>query len=107
VNRPPAPSLIWTSPVPDVPGLCDFHTEVIGWTAEPLDMDGYSDFVMKSPGGTPAAGSCRARGENADLPPFWLAYVTVDDLATSVAAVRSRGGDIAAGRTANARACMP
>ena len=51
--------------VPDADRVRDFYAEVVGWHPEPVDMDGYSDFVMKSPGGAPAAGVCHARGTNA------------------------------------------
>ena len=34
----------------------DFSRAVVGWQAEPLDMGGYADFVMKAPGGEAVAG---------------------------------------------------
>ena len=83
--------------VSDAPGLRDFYAAVIGWTPEPLDMGGYSDFVMTTPDGAPAAGICHARGDNADLPPLWLAYVAVEDLAASLRAVGDGGGTVVAG----------
>ena len=79
--------------VPDAPAVRDFYADVIGWTPEPLE----GDWMMLAPDGTPAAGICHARGENADLPPQWLAYIAVDDLDASLAAVRARGGEVVAG----------
>ena len=34
----------------------------------------------------PVAGICRTRGHNADLPPVWLVYITVDHLDDAVRA---------------------
>jgi predicted enzyme related to lactoylglutathione lyase len=53
--------------------------------------------MMLAPDGTPATGICHARGENADLPPQWLAYIAVDDLDACLAAVREHGGEVVAG----------
>ncbi|WP_219412842.1 VOC family protein [Pseudonocardia nigra] len=79
--------------VPDAPGLRDFYADVVGWKPEPLG----DDWMMLAADGTPAAGVCHARGENADLPPQWLAYIAVDDLDASLAAATRRGGEIVAG----------
>jgi uncharacterized protein len=79
--------------VPDAPGMRDFYADVVGWKPEPLG----EDWIMLAPDGTPAVGICHARGENADLPPVWLAYVAVDDLDASLAAARARGGEVVAG----------
>ena len=73
-------------------------------------MGAYSDFVMNADG-TPIAGICHARGANADLPPVWLIYITVDDLdhsldeCQSASAARSspRHGATAAAATASSR----
>ena len=70
-----------------------FYEAVVGWRAEPVDMDGYSDFNMLPPEGTtPAAGICHARGGNADLPPQWLVYFVVVDLDASLSEVVAKGG---------------
>lgn len=79
--------------VPDAESIRDFYAAVVGWTPQPLDMGGYADFVMATPGdGTGVAGVCHARGANAGIPPQWLAYVLVDDLDASRAACVARGG---------------
>lgn len=75
--------------------LRDFYAAVAGWKPEPVAMGGYSDFVM-SAGGQGIAGVCHARGANADLPPQWLIYVTVDDLEFSIAECVRLGGHIVA-----------
>lgn len=73
----------------------DFYSAVANWSAMPIEMGGYSDYCMLPPGSkNPAAGICHARGENADLPPQWLIYITVPSLARSLKACVARGGKI-------------
>ena len=47
--------------------------------------------------GEPAAGICHARGPNANIPPVWLVYFIVEDLAESLEEVRGGGGEILVG----------
>jgi predicted enzyme related to lactoylglutathione lyase len=84
--------------VPAADSLRDFYSAVTGWQPEPLDMGGYSDYVMKSPStGQPAAGICHSRGPNSGLPPVWLIYINVPDLDQSLAQCLALGGHIIAG----------
>ena len=81
--------------VPEAERVRDFYREVVGWEPSPVDMGGYDDFTMNLPGtDVAAAGVCHARGGNADLPPQWLIYVVVPDLAASAAAVERLGGAV-------------
>jgi hypothetical protein len=94
---PPAPavgSIGWLDlTVPDAVRVRDFYAGVVGWTWSPVDMDGYADFCLNEPAsGRTVAGVCHARGDNANLPPVWLLYVTVADLAASLAQVAALGG---------------
>lgn len=73
----------------------DFYRAVAGWTAEDVEMGGYSDFNMIAPAaGHPVAGICHARGANADLPAQWMLYITVTDLDTCMQRVKAKGGEI-------------
>jgi predicted enzyme related to lactoylglutathione lyase len=45
----------------------------------------------------PAAGICHARGHNAGLPPHWLVYISVADLAKSLRACKAHGGKVLVG----------
>ena len=96
--------------VPDAAAVRDFYEAVAGWTATPLDMGGYADFVMQQPGtGVPVAGICHARGPNAGLTAQWLVYITVADLDASIAECTRRGGAVLAGPRAagkGARFCV-
>lgn len=76
----------------------DFYSEVAGWKTQPLDMDGYDDYVMLTPdAGAGVAGVCHARGVNANVPPQWLIYINVADLDASVARCLELGGAIVDG----------
>lgn len=73
----------------------DFYVRVIGWKAEPLDMGGYSDYVMLDPAtGEGMAGVCHARGTNAGLPAQWLVYFAVEDVEASAKACIEAGGEV-------------
>jgi uncharacterized protein len=81
--------------VPDAGKLRDFYAAVVGWEPEPLSMGAYADFVMNADGGS-VAGICHARGANADLPPVWLIYITVEDLDHSLEECQRLGGSLIA-----------
>lgn len=94
-ERPKPGTIGWHDlTVPDAPALRDFYASVIGWTPEPVEMDGYEDFNMATDDGVPVAGVCHADGPNTDLPPCWLMYVHVDDLDRAMAACTEAGGTI-------------
>ncbi|HEY2587116.1 MAG TPA: VOC family protein [Tepidisphaeraceae bacterium] len=83
--------------VADAAGIRDFYRALIGWEPSPVRMGDYDDYNMTPRGGDkPAAGVCHARGENAKLPPQWIPYITVADLAASVAACERLGGAVVA-----------
>jgi predicted enzyme related to lactoylglutathione lyase len=92
-------SITWVDlTVPDAAAIRDFYGEVVGWTATPVDMGGYSDFSMLPPAAdVPAAGICFARGENAELPPQWLVYITVADVDASARRCADLGGEVIVG----------
>lgn len=84
--------------VPDATKTREFYQQVIGWTPQDVEMeDGegtYFDYNMLAEDGTPAAGICHARGAHADLPPVWLIYLPVGDLAESIRLVDEEGGKV-------------
>jgi predicted enzyme related to lactoylglutathione lyase len=95
---PPIGSIAWHDlTVPDASATRDFYRHVVGWSADPLEMGGYSDYCMKPPAGEVAAGICHARGTNANIPPVWLMYIIVANLDTSLAQVRALGGTVVVG----------
>ena len=84
--------------VPDATSIRDFYHDVVGWSVQDVAMkdgdDRYSDFIMLGEGGTPTAGVCHARGANVGLPPVWMLYLPVGDLAESLRRVTDEGGTV-------------
>jgi uncharacterized protein len=86
-------SITWADlTVEEADKIRDFYQAVTGWTSTPLSMGAYSDFLMNDGGGEAVAGICHGRGPNADLPPVWLVYITVDDLDHSLQECQRLGG---------------
>jgi len=84
--------------VPDASATRDFYRQVVGWSVKEVEMnDGgvrYADYNMVGENGNPAAGICHARGVNTGLPPVWMIYLPVGDLAESVRRVEEEGGKV-------------
>ncbi len=79
----------------DAAGVRDFYKAVVGWETEDVDMGGYADYVMKTPGsGDHVSGVCHAKGSNAELPSGWLIYIVVADVEQSAAACLENGGKV-------------
>ncbi len=84
--------------VSDASATRDFYRQVVGWSVQDVEMEDasehYADYKMFGDDGNPAAGVCHARGVNLGLPPIWMIYLPVGDLAESVRRVREEGGEI-------------
>ena len=76
----------------------DFYRQVVEWSVQNVEMeDGgerYADYNMLGEDGNPAAGVCHARGVNVGLPPVWMIYLPVGDLAESLRRVQKEGGKV-------------
>jgi predicted enzyme related to lactoylglutathione lyase len=76
----------------------EFYQSVTGWDSDEFKMGDYSDYVVSTPEDKETvAGICHARGENAELPPYWLVYIKVANLEASLAEARKRGGELVSG----------
>lgn len=80
--------------IDDAEGIREFYEKVAGWSSSAVEMGGYNDFNMLASDQQPVAGICHARGVNADLPPQWLIYVTVEDVDQSVTRCEQLGGEV-------------
>ena len=84
--------------VSDASATRDFYQQVVGWSAQDVEMkdagERYADYNMLGGDGNPAAGVCHARGANLGLPPIWMIYLPVGDLAESLRHVQEGGGKI-------------
>ncbi len=95
-TKPAIGSISWRDlTVPNAEQVRDFYSAVVGWSSEAVAMDGYDNFSMKTAGGGEVvAGICHARGSNADLPPQWLMYVTVESVEDSAKRCVEEGGKL-------------
>lgn len=94
--KPPLGSIAWKDlTVPNAEEVKNFYCEVAGWTAQAHNMGDYDDYVMMpSSGEEPAGGICHAKGTNANIPPQWLMYITVEDVQKSADTCVELGGKI-------------
>ncbi len=89
-------SITWTDlTVNNAEEVKKFYGKVVGWKSEAFDMGGYNDFNMNAPeSGKTIAGICHARGDNENLPPQWLIYITVKNVETSAKLCKESGGKV-------------
>jgi len=84
--------------VSDASATRDFYQEVVGWSAQDVEMKDaggrYVDYNLSGDDGVPAAGVCHARGVNLGLPPIWMIYLPVGDLAESLRRVQEGEGEV-------------
>ena len=98
-QKPRVGAIGWTDlTVEDAETVQSFYASVTGWQPSPVPMGDYEDFNMCDPDTQqPMAGICHARGENADLPPVWMVYITVADVDDSAATCVEMGGRVVVG----------
>ena len=84
--------------VSDASTTRDFYRQVVGWSVQDVEMEDagerYADYNMLGDDGNPGAGICHARDVNLGLPPVWMIYLPVGDLAESLRRVREGGGKV-------------
>jgi len=84
--------------VSDASATRDFYRQVIDWSVQDVEVEDagerYADYSMLAADGSPAAGVCHARGVNLGLPPVWMIYLPVGDLAESLRRVQEGGGKL-------------
>lgn len=76
--------------------LKDFYKEVIGWDVHNVTMkDGeeeYHDYAMMSSLENATGGVCTKRGVNKGIPSQWIIYISVENVAESLAKALEMGG---------------
>lgn len=78
-----------------VDGAKTFYGDVVGWTAQDMDMPGGAYTLLQIDGNgvagvMPMMGDAEAQG----LPPNWTGYVAVDDCDAAAAKVKALGGSV-------------
>ena len=96
---PPVGSIAWQDlTVSNAPEVRDFYCQVVGLTYTDHDMGDYNDYNINLPDGSQTvAGICHARGGNANVPPQWLVYIVVEDVAESARRCVELGGKMVDG----------
>jgi len=83
--------------VDDAGPLRDFYANLLGWTPHGVDMtdgdDAYQDWAMLVDG-KPVGGVCNRKGVNHKIPPMWMPYFLVADVAATVAAATEAGAEV-------------
>ena len=86
--------------VPDATSLKEFYKEVIGWQEQEVPMkdneETYADYAMTTDDGAAVSGICNQRSVNKNIPPQWIMYVNVDNVAESLEKVLQLGGKLIA-----------
>jgi predicted enzyme related to lactoylglutathione lyase len=95
----PAGRIAWLDlTVSDASATRAFYQHVVGWSVQDVAMETegvrYADYNMLGEDGSPRAGICHARGVNVGLPPVWMIYLPVGDLAESLRRVQEEGGKV-------------
>jgi len=84
--------------VSDASATRDFYRRVVDWSVKNVEMEErgerYADYAMLGESGNAAAGVCHARGVNQELPPVWMIYLPVGDIAESLRRVQGEGGTV-------------
>lgn len=95
-NKPAVGTIVWRDrTVKNAEEVRQFYCDVVGWEAQPHDMGEYNDFdILPSGGAESIAGICHARDSNANVPPQWMIYIAVEDVAQSAARCVELGGKI-------------
>ncbi len=95
-TQPPIGSICWTDlTVENADELRDFYAKVANWTHAPVAMGDYNDYCMNAPEtGKTVAGICHARGPNANIPPQWMIYITVENVKQAADRCAELGGEV-------------
>lgn len=96
-NKSTIGQVVWTDlTVENADELKDFYKEVIGWEIKNVSMkdgeDEYNDYAMMSAPDKAAGGVCTKRGVNKGIPSQWIMYISVENVANSLAKALELGG---------------
>jgi len=82
----------------DVEAARNFYTELLGWTAEEMQMPDGNSYVIFKIGDEQVAGMMKLppEVEKMGAPPYWGPYISVDDVDDIAAKVETMGGRILA-----------
>jgi predicted enzyme related to lactoylglutathione lyase len=94
----PIGSFLWQDlTVEDAKDIKKFYESVVGWEFSEQSMGKYDDYNVQDAEENIIAGICHAKGVNKNIPPQWLLYVKVSDVAQSAKECKALGGKIIEG----------
>src|ERR1700678_799621 len=99
LNTPPSTAqlpgkLVWADPFTNNPDeATHFYTNLLGWTAEPLEQKG-KGYTVFSNNGHPVAGLAPRNATGSNHPARWVGYFAVGDIDAALAHVTKNGGGI-------------
>ncbi|MCC2097875.1 MAG: VOC family protein [Hyphomicrobiales bacterium] len=80
---------------PDVEKAKNFYARTLGWTYEDITMPDETYSVIRDGGPTAIGSMMKMPAEvPSGTPPYWFAYIAVDDVDKRVAALEAEGGKI-------------
>jgi predicted enzyme related to lactoylglutathione lyase len=91
-------TFIWNELITTDQKRCgEFYSALLGWTRKELDMGPIGTYTLFQQNGKDVAGMMNPAMEfSRSRPPFWSAYIAVDDIDACVARVTDLGGQIIA-----------
>lgn len=92
----PAGRFVWYElTTSDAQAATRFYTDVVGWTAEVMPMEGFDYTVLKM-GDKQVAGlfALPSAEPGAQMPPMWTGYIAVPDVDASAETVKTLGGSV-------------
>ncbi len=72
-----------------------FYSELFGWTVEPMEMSGGRTYQLIKSGDTGIGGVMELQPDQGDHP-FWLSYLSVEDVDAAAAKIGQSGGGVLA-----------
>lgn len=91
-------TFIWNELVTNDQQKCGpFYSALLGWTRKEVDIGPAGLYTVFQSNGTDVAGMMSPASEySRSRPPFWSAYISVDDIDACAARVAALGGQIIA-----------
>jgi predicted enzyme related to lactoylglutathione lyase len=91
-------SFVWNELVPIDQKVCgDFYSDLLGWSRKEVDMGRLGIYTVFQQDGADVAGMMNPATEfSKRRPPFWSAYIAVEDIDACVGRVIELGGEIIA-----------
>jgi len=91
-------TIIWNELITSDQEKCgEFFGKLLGWTQKAIDMGPLGTYTVFRQNGTDVAGMMNpATDYSRSRPPFWSAYIAVDDVDACLARVGELGGTIVA-----------